>query len=70
MEKDTPPKTKSFFRKIYNNSKASLKTFRKFQDTLAKEFPGLVNKKKEDTEVKKDDKGRIQEVYERRTKYY
>jgi hypothetical protein len=76
MEKDIPPKAKSFFRKIYNNSKASLKTFRKFQDTLAKEFPGLVDKKeikevkKEDKEMKKDDKGRIQEVYERRTKYY
>jgi hypothetical protein len=69
MEKDIPPKPKSFFRKIYNNSKASLKTFRKFQDSLAKEFPGLVNKKKEDKEEKKDER-RIQEVYERRIKYY
>lgn len=69
MEKDIPTKTKGFLRKIYNNSKASLKTFRKFQDTLAKEFPGLANKKEIKKEVKKDE-GRIQEVYERRTKYY
>lgn len=69
MEKDIPYKAKGFLRKIYNNSKASLKTFRKFQDTLAKEFPGLANKK-EIKEETKDDKRRIQEVYERRIKYY
>jgi hypothetical protein len=61
---------------MYLNSKASFKSFRRFQDSLRKEFPGLVNKdeKKIETkdvkEVKKDDKGRIQEVYERRVKYY
>jgi hypothetical protein len=77
MEKDSPPK-KSILRKIYNNSKASFKTFRRFQDSMRKEFPGLVNnpdynpgieKKEEKKEVKKDER-RIQEVYERRTKYY
>ena len=71
MEKDIPTKTKGFLRKIYNNSKASLKTFRNFQDYLRGMFPGFVEKeiKKEPKEVKKDER-RIQEVYERRIKYY
>jgi len=61
MEKDAPPK-KSILKKIYNNSKASFKTFRRFQDAMRKEFPGLVDnpdynlgiEKKEVKEVKKD----------------
>lgn len=55
---------------MYNNSKAAFKSFRKFQDSLRKEFPGLVIDNKNNKEVKKDDTGRIQEIYERRIKYY
>ena len=73
-EKESTPKEKrnSIIRKIYNNSKASFKTFRKFQDYLRKEFPNLVidEKNKKEMEAKKDERGRIQEVYERRIKYY
>lgn len=60
---------------MYLNSKASIKTLRRFQDSLRKTFPGLVNKEnnkvetKEIKEIKKDER-RIQEVYERRVKYY
>ena len=73
-EKEQIPKGKrnSLIRKIYNNSKASFKTFRKFQEYLRKEFPNLVidEKNKKEKEETKDEKGRIQEVYERRIKYY
>ena len=62
---------KTIGKKMYTNSKLAFKSLRKFQDALRKEFPGLVeNKGNKNVEVKKDDRGRIQEVYERRVKYY
>ena len=71
-DKTTAENAKGVLKKMYNNSKAAFKSFRKFQDALRKEFPGLVKDNKEESkniEVKKDD-GRIQEVYERRVRYY
>jgi hypothetical protein len=47
-----------------------MKTFRRFQDALRKQFPGLVKEEKNKEMEEKKDERRIQEVYERRVKYY